>query len=77
VTRYRPSPADARSPEAVTVGSGPAWVFVGGRWFEGTWERPDPSAPTVFRDGSGAELGLSPGRTWVELAEAGSVTVER
>lgn len=77
VTRYRPSPADVRSPEAVTVGTGDAWLFLDGRWIEGTWERPSPAAATVFRDGSGTEVGLTPGRTWVELAEAGTATVDR
>jgi hypothetical protein len=67
---YRSSPADRRSPEAVTVGEGAAWVFTGGKIIPGTWERPDPSQPATLLDAKGKPILLTPGRTWVELAEA-------
>lgn len=67
---YRQSAADSRSPEAVTLGSGAAWVFVEGRWVEGTWSRNDRLAPLVLTDADGDEIGLTPGRTWVELSRA-------
>ena len=38
---YQPSPADARSPEAQTTGSGEAFVFRDGVVAHGTWNRPD------------------------------------
>ena len=41
VVVYRPSPADARSPEAQTIGSGEAMVFTGGVLVRGTWTRAD------------------------------------
>jgi hypothetical protein len=66
---YRSSPADRRSPEAVTVGSGFAWLFTAGRAIPGTWSRPDPSKPAVFVDAQLKPMLLTPGRTWVELAE--------
>lgn len=71
---YRPSPADARSPEAQTIGSGTAYVYTGGVLIRGTWSRTDRLAPFVLTDESGAEIGLTPGRTWVELARIGTVT---
>lgn len=73
---YQPSPADPRSPEAVTVGEGEAWVFTDGRVVTGTWSRPDRAGPAELRDAAGAPIALTPGRTWVELAPAGmAVTV--
>jgi Protein of unknown function (DUF3048) N-terminal domain/Protein of unknown function (DUF3048) C-terminal domain len=72
---YRTSPADPKSPEAVTVGSGDAWYFSDGKIMLGRWERPDASKPAVFLDGDGAPVELTPGRTWIELAEQGDTEV--
>lgn len=71
---YQPSPADARSPEAQTVGTGTAWVFTGGVMVEGTWTRNDRLEPFQLLDASGSVIALTPGRTWVELARTDSVT---
>ena len=68
---YRPSPATASSPEAVTVGFGEAWVFTGGKVIKAIWERPDAAEPAKFHTESGEPIKLTPGRTWIELAEAG------
>jgi hypothetical protein len=67
---YRTSPADRRSPEAVTLGQGAVWVFAGGKMIPGTWERSDPGRPAALKDAQGQPIRLTPGRTWVELAEA-------
>lgn len=67
---YRSSPADRRSPEAVTTGQGAVWVFSSGKMIPGTWERPDPTRPAILKDAQGKPMRLTPGRTWVELAEA-------
>jgi Protein of unknown function (DUF3048) N-terminal domain/Protein of unknown function (DUF3048) C-terminal domain len=67
VCDYKASPADPRSPEAQTVGSGVAWVFSAGKLVEGTWSRADNHSPWTLTDSSGAEIGLTAGRTWVEL----------
>jgi hypothetical protein len=72
---YRTSSAAAGSPEAITVGAGEAWLFSDGKVVKGTWERPDASAPAVFKDASGEPMLLTPGRTWIELAEAGDTEV--
>ena len=69
---YQPSAADARSPEAQTIGTGEAWVFTGGELQRGTWTRNDRLSAIVLHDASGATMALTPGRTFVELARAGS-----
>ncbi len=67
-TDYQPSPADARSPEAQTVGTGSAWVFTGGVMITGTWTRGDRLQPFQLKDEDGNVIALTPGRTWVELS---------
>lgn len=69
-TWYRPSAIDARSPEAQTLSeSAPLWVFSDGRMIEGRWRRTDPLDPIELRDMNGDPILLTPGVTWVELAE--------
>jgi hypothetical protein len=65
---YKPSGADARSPEAQTVGSGDAMVFTQGVVVHGTWSRATRLSPFTLTDDSGNPILLTPGRTWVELA---------
>jgi hypothetical protein len=71
-TPYKASPADPRSPEAQTVGSGEAWVFTNGAIIPGTWNRPDPAKPATLTDGNGQPILLTPGHTWVALPQKGS-----
>ncbi len=71
---YRPSPADRRSPEAQTIGSGEVMVFTGGHMVQGTWTRPDRFSPIVLAAADGEPILLTPGRTFVELARAGTFT---
>lgn len=71
---YRPSPADARSPEAQTVGTGKVSVLTGGVLITGTWTRDDRLKPFTLTDETGSPITLTPGRTWVELARTGSLT---
>ncbi len=49
------------------VGEGDAWVFSDGRVVRGRWVRTSLEERTSFLDGSGAELRLTPGTTWVHL----------
>jgi hypothetical protein len=72
---YRPSPADRRSPEAQTIGTGVVQVLTGNVAIEGTWERADRLSPFVLTDVDGDVIELAPGRTWVELSRAGSTTL--
>jgi hypothetical protein len=64
-------------PEAELVGSGPVWVLTGGQLIEGTWTRPDGASITSYTDAAGQPIGLTPGRTWVELPMAGAAAVLR
>jgi len=65
---YQPSPADNRSPEAQTIGTGEAWLFTGGVLARGTWTRNDRLSAIVLHDAAGATIPLTPGRTFIELA---------
>jgi hypothetical protein len=71
---YKPSPADARSPEAQTIGTGKVYVFTAGVMIEGTWTRADRLDPFTLTDADGNVIALTPGRTWVELARVDSTT---
>ena len=73
---YVPSPADVKSPEAQTIGSGAVTVLTGGNVITGTWTRADRLSPFTLTDANGAVIALTPGRTWVELARDGAVTVK-
>jgi hypothetical protein len=73
-TTYIESAADAESPQAVTFGSGVAWVLVEGRVYEARWER-SPGTPGLrLTSPAGRSIGLAPGSTWVLLANDGSGT---
>ncbi len=75
ITPYGISGADAESPEALTVGSGVAHVYTGGRVIPGTWSRANATDRIIYRDSNGAEILLTPGRTWVAVAPEGTVTL--
>lgn len=71
VVEYRPSQIDARSPEAQTISEGgPLWVFSDGQVQQGRWIRLTPTDPFTFETDDGEPIMLTPGNTWVELAEA-------
>lgn len=72
---YGTSAAASNSPEAQTTGSGDVVVYANGRKTEGTWTREDASQPFTLTDGSGNPIVLAPGRTVVELGEAGVSTL--
>jgi len=64
-------PGVGQSQQAVTVGEGEAWILTDGKIVKGTWSRPDPKLPAVYKDAAGNPVKLTPGRTWVELPEPG------
>ena len=70
VTGYRPSYVDSRSPEAITVGEGKAFVMSEGRLQIGTWQRNVNTDPVRLFRKNGQLMEIDPGRTWVELADA-------
>ena len=69
LVEYRQSPIDSKSPEAVTVGSGQVLVFTDGVVRVGAWQRSsNTDSWNLYTDETLSEpLGLSDGRTWVEL----------
>lgn len=75
VTPYGQSPADLRSPEALTVGSGEAWVLTSGGVVHGSWNRPDEQSVPALVDDAGQPIELTPGQTWIELPRAGEATI--
>jgi Protein of unknown function (DUF3048) N-terminal domain/Protein of unknown function (DUF3048) C-terminal domain len=70
-TGYRPSYVDARSPEAITVGEGKAYVMSDGRIQFGRWQRKVNTDPVRIFVGRRTNrlMEIAPGRTWVELAD--------
>lgn len=62
----------ASVPEFVTVGSGPATVFTAGHRIEGSWTRPSLASVPTLTTPDGHVIELTPGRTWIELIEAGT-----
>ncbi len=74
-TPYRPSYVDASSPEAITLGGGQAVVFTGGKMITGAWIRGYREEGILLFDDQGAIIELSPGRTWVELADPQTYTL--
>lgn len=67
---YVRSEADRASPEAVSVGSGRAWVYSGGRVQAGRWDRPERTLGWQLSAEDGDALTLMPGTTWAVLADA-------
>jgi hypothetical protein len=67
-TDYVPSTVDARSPNAITVGSGIAVVHRDGHAIPATWSRPSPYAPFTFRDATTSQpIALDVGTTFLEF----------
>jgi hypothetical protein len=54
-------------PKTVIIASGKAWVFVDGKYVEGTWTKASQTSPIELLDSTGAVIKLAPGNTWVEL----------
>ena len=61
--------------EAQVVGEGEALVLTGGVGYTARWVKPAANAPTQYFDAAGAPIRLTPGRTWVELAEPGTTGI--
>lgn len=75
--RYQPSAVDRNSPEAQTLGEGPAFFFSGGEVVEGTWKRDDALYPIEYFASDGSPVKIAPGNTWVELADVADVGAGR
>ena len=57
------------TPNAQTLGSGPVYVFSNGQVIAGRWEHNLAVAPILLVDADGESIPLTPGNTWIELAE--------
>lgn len=62
------------SPDAQSVGTGEAFVFTGGNGVHATWTRTDRLLPFTLTGDDGKVVGLTPGRTFVELPRAGETS---
>jgi hypothetical protein len=72
VVEYFPDPAETRSPMALTLGNGPAYIFSDGKVIEARWGRYEPDQPIRLQaTGTGEVIPINPGNTWVELMRAG------
>lgn len=61
------------TPEAQTVGEGDAAVFTDGHFIDAHWSRPSPADVWNLTDkATGQPVLLTPGRTWIELANPGT-----
>ncbi|HLT70793.1 MAG TPA: DUF3048 domain-containing protein [Acidimicrobiales bacterium] len=60
--------------EAQLVGEGQALVLTDGQAFNARWVKPSIEMPTQYFHESGGEMPLTPGRTWVAIAEPGTTT---
>ena len=63
--------------ESLVIGEGEAAILSDGKIVRGRWQHLDPSTPTRYFDAQGAEILLTPGRTWVHLPLAGGEIVTR
>jgi len=55
-------------------GSGTVAIFSGGREITGTWSRGSSASDVIqYKNAKGATITLTPGQTWVELLNTGSV----
>lgn len=73
--RYETGMVDASGgavPEFAFVGTGPATVFTEGKRIEGTWTKPTLNSVATLTHSPGNPIELSPGRTWIQLVDAGS-----
>ena len=74
-TEYVTSTADPISPQAVTVGTGEAWVLTDGKLVQGRWVRGSDLESWVVVDDNGDPVPLTPGQTWIALPKAGEAQV--
>lgn len=53
--------------EMKTIGTGPAMVIVNGKKIVGVWQKKSVGERTVFKDERGEEIGLKPGKIWIQV----------
>ena len=72
-------PAGNPVPETIYEGTGDAMLFHGGKVVEGKWSKDELKSPLSLETGSGDELSVPPGNTWIELVpvDDGSVSIKK
>ncbi|MDH3752267.1 MAG: DUF3048 domain-containing protein [Acidimicrobiia bacterium] len=74
-TPYGASAATSLSPQALTVGSGEAFVLTDGMGIDGAWSREDALEPWDLLGLDDEPIGLTPGQTFIGLVEPGNVRI--
>lgn len=70
VQRVKSSSLDSKGRLKIDMcAGGNAILFTDGKVVKGTWSRADLDSRTVFVDAEGNQFKLSPGHTWVEVAD--------
>jgi hypothetical protein len=57
------------------VGTGEAVLLQNGTKTDITWSKPNRTARTIYKDKSGKEINLIPGRTWIEILPLGNKVI--
>jgi hypothetical protein len=60
-------PRNGVIPRTIMISGGKAWVFIDGKYVEGTWTKASQTSPIELLDSTGSVIKLAPGNTWVEL----------
>lgn len=53
------------------VGKGEAEYFLGGQYYQGTWEKKSLLEPTIYYDQQGQPINLVKGKTWIQIVRPG------
>ncbi|WP_028309217.1 DUF3048 domain-containing protein [Desulfitibacter alkalitolerans] len=53
------------------VGKGEAEYFLGGQYYQGTWEKKSMTEPTIYYDQQGQPISLVRGKTWIQILRPG------
>ena len=76
ITNYTVSPADERSPHAITTGRGDAWILSDGQVLRAAWRRVAKTDQIEYVDATtGNIIRILPGQTWIEMPRAGASTL--
>lgn len=76
ITHYTASPADLRSPHAITTGQGDAWILSDGQAVRAAWRREGETDQIEYVDAStGNIIRILPGQTWVEMPRDGDAVL--
>ncbi|MBS3969833.1 MAG: DUF3048 domain-containing protein [Clostridia bacterium] len=53
------------------VGKGKAEYFLGGQYYQGTWEKKSMMEPTIYYDQQGQPISFVRGKTWIQIVRPG------